>query len=144
MEPVDRLPEPAPPTTVDLVASALAASADFSDVAMFTRVFLRSVGDVLPAGMVDVDYSRTVGDRVAGRPGTPVALTLTFPERRLALRATKGWPEAEVQHVVRGVVLSRQQVEVGEWVRTLAAELTGLATRNSAARDALAGLLGSP
>ena len=46
--------------------------------------------------------------------------------------------------MVRGVVLSRRQVDVAEWVRTLAAELTELATRNSAARAALAGLLGSP
>jgi hypothetical protein len=85
-----------------------------------------------------------MGDRLAGRPGTPVALRLTFPERRLELRATKGWPDAEVQQVVRGVVLSRRQVPVDEWVRVLAEELTGLAERNAAARAALASLLDSP
>ena len=136
--------EPSGPTSVDLVANALAAQADFSDVAMFTRVFTRGFGEALPEGMVDVEYARSVGDRLAGRPGTPVALRLTFPERRLELRAGKGWPEAEVQQVVRGVVLSRRQVPVEEWVRTLAAELTALADRNAAARDALATLLGSP
>jgi hypothetical protein len=144
MEPPDQLPEPGAPTTVDLVASALASSADFSDVAMFTRVFMRGIGDALPQGMVDVEHSRTLGDRVAGRPGTPVTLTITFPERRLVLRATRGWPEAEVQQVVRGVVLSHRQADVDEWVRTLAAELTGLAARNAAARAALATLLGTP
>jgi hypothetical protein len=143
MDPSADLPEPSPPTTVDLVTSALASSADFSDVAMFTRVFMRSFGEALPEGMVDVAYSRTLGDRMAGRPGTPVALTITFPERRLELRATRGWPEAEVQQVVRGVVLSHRQVDVGEWVRTLAGELTGLASRNTAARAALAALLGT-
>jgi hypothetical protein len=136
--------EPLDPATVDLVAAALTSSADFSDVAMFTRVFTRSFADALPEGMVDVDYSRTMGDRLAGRPGTPVTLTISFPDRRLELRATRGWPEAEIQQVVRGVVLSRRQVEVAEWVRALAAELTGLAARNAAARTALAGLLGSP
>jgi len=138
------LPEPLGPGTVDLVAAALAASGDLSDVAMFTRVLTRSFADVLPAGMVDVDRDRTLADRLAGRPGTPVALRITFPERRLQLTATAGWPEAEVAHVVRGVVLSRAQVPVEEWVRTLAAELTGLAARNEAARAALAALLGSP
>ena len=136
--------EPLDPGIVDLVAAALTSSADFADVAMFTRVFTRSFADALPEGMVDVDYARTMGDRLAGRPGTPVTLTISFPDRRRELRATRGWPEAEIQQVVRGVVLSRRQVEVAEWVRALAAELTGLAARNAAARAALAGLLGSP
>jgi hypothetical protein len=135
--------EPLGPDTVDLLASAFAASADFTDVAMFTRVFTQSFGSALPESMVDVETSRTMGDRLAGRPGTPIALRLTFPERRLELRATRGWPDAEVQRVVRGVVLSRRTVPVDEWVRILAAELTGLAERNAAARAALASLLGT-
>jgi hypothetical protein len=136
--------EPLGPDSVDLVASALTSSADLSDVAMFVRVFTRSLADSLPDGVVDVDYDRSMGDRLAGRPGTATALRLTFPERRLSLTATRGWPEAEVQQVVRGVVLSRKQVPVQEWVRTLAEELTNLAERNAAARAALASLLGSP
>jgi hypothetical protein len=144
MDPSPPRPEPTPPNAVDLVATALAASADFSDVAMFTRVFTRSFGDALPPGMVDVEYARTLGDRMAGRPGTPVALTITFPERRLALRAGHGWPVAEVHQVVRGIALSHRQVEIGEWLRTLASELTEVARRNERARAALATLLGSP
>ena len=136
--------EPLGPDSVDLVANALTASADLSDVGMFVRVFTRSLADSLPEGVVDVDYDRSLGDRMSGRPGTPTALRLTFPGRRLSLTATRGWPEAEVQQVVRGVVLSRTQVPVEEWVRTLAAELTDLAARNASARAALAALLGSP
>lgn len=136
--------EPLGPGTVGLVASALTSSADFSDVAMFTRVFTRSFAQALPEGMVDVEHSRTMGDRLAGRPGRPVALRISFPERRLELRATRGWPDAEIDQVVRGVVLSRRQVDVEEWVQTLAAELTDLAARNAAARAALAALLGTP
>lgn len=135
--------QPLGPDTVDLLATALAADADFSDVAMFTRVFTAGFGRALPPGVVEIESSRTVGDRLAGRPGTAVRLTLTFPERRLELRAARGWPEAEVQQVVRGVVLSRRQVSVEEWVRLLAAELTALAERNSSARAALASLLGT-
>jgi hypothetical protein len=136
-------PEARGPNTVDLLASALSASADVSDVAMFARVCARGFGQALPPSMVDVEYSRTLGDRLAGRPGTPIVLRLMFPERRLELRATAGWPDAEVQQVVRGVVLNRRQVTVDEWVRVLAAELTDLAERNSAARAALAALLGT-
>jgi len=136
--------EPLGPDSVDLVASALTASADSSDVAMFVRVFTRSFADALPEDMVEVDSDRSLSDRLAGRPGTPTAVRITFPDKRLELRATKGWPEAEVHQVVRGVVLSRRSVPVEEWVRTLAAELTDLAARNAAARAALAALLGSP
>jgi hypothetical protein len=136
--------EPLGPNSVDLVASALTSSADLSDVGMFVRVFTGSFADVLPESMVDVDYDRSMGDRLAGRPGTPVAVRLNFPDKRLELRATSGWPDAEVQQVVRGVVLSRRQVPVEEWVRTLATELTDLAARNAQARAALAALLGSP
>jgi hypothetical protein len=136
--------EPLGPDSVDLVASALTASADLSDVGMFVRVFTRSFADALPESMVEVDSDRSLADRLAGRPGTPVAVRIAFPEKRLELRATRGWPEAEVQQVVRGVVLSRRQVPVEEWVHTLAAELTDLAARNASARAALAALLGSP
>lgn len=136
--------EPLGPDSVELVASALTASADLSDVGMFVRVFTRSFADALPGSMVDVDYDRSLSDRLAGRPGTPVGVRLSFPDKRLELRATRGWPDAEVQQVVRGVVLSRRPVPVEEWVRTLAAELTGLAARNARARAALATLLGSP
>ena len=135
--------QPLGPDTVDLLATALAADADFSDVAMFARVFTEGFGRALPPGVVEIESSRTMGDRLAGRPGTAVRLTLTFPDRRLELRAARGWPEAEVQQVVRGVVLNRRQVPVEEWVRRLAAELTALAERNSAARAALASLLGT-
>jgi len=143
MDEPQHLPEPVGPSTVDLVAAALAADGDLSDVAMFTRVLTRSFADVLPAGVLEVEQTRSLGDRLAGRPGTPVALRLTFPERRLELRAAAGWPEASVQHVVRGVVLSRAEVPVQEWVRTLATELTALAERNADARAALASLLGT-
>lgn len=136
--------EPLGPESVDLVASALTASADLSDVGMFVRVFTRSFADALPESMVDVDYDRSLSDRLNGRPGTPTAVRINFPDKRLELRATRGWPEAEVQQVVRGVVLSRRQVRVEEWVHTLAAELTELAARNAQARAVLATLLGSP
>jgi len=43
---------------------------------------------------------------------------------------------------VRGVVISRQEVSVGEWTRLLAQHLTKVATENAEARAALAKLLG--
>ena len=53
--------EPLGPDSVDLVASALTASADLSDVGMFVRVFSRSFAEALPEGMVEVDSDRSLG-----------------------------------------------------------------------------------
>ena len=128
----------------DVAMLAAMLRADRADVASYARVLTSTLAGALPEGMVEVDSDRSLGDRLAGRPGTPVAVRISFPEKRLELRATRGWPDAEVQQVVRGVVLSRRQVPVEEWVHTLAAELTDLAARNASARAALAALLGSP
>lgn len=133
--------EPVDPESLDLVTAALRADAD--DVGMFTRLVSESLGAALPRGMVEVEYDRGLGDRLAGRSGTPVAVRVSFPEWVLELRAGRHGPDAQVQRVVRGVVISRRQVGVDEWVRLLATELTALATRDAAARNALAALLGT-
>jgi hypothetical protein len=48
---------------------------------------------------------------------------------------------AEIRQVVRGVVISRKEVGVDEWLAALAEELTQLAHRDARARAALARLL---
>lgn len=133
--------EPIEPDALELVAAALRA--DVHDVATFTRLVTESLGASLPAKMVDVEYDRSFADRLAGRPGKPVAVSVTFPERVLELRDGRHGPDAQVQQVVRGVVISRRQVGVDEWVQVLAAELTALAARDAVARSALAALLGT-
>ncbi len=49
---------------------------------------------------------------------------------------------AEIHTIVRGVVISRREVSIGEWVYTLAQLLNELAAQNSAARQSLSRLLG--
>jgi hypothetical protein len=119
-----------------------ALRADRSDVASYTRVLTSTLGDALPEGMVDVDYRRTVSDRVGGRPGQPVAVRVYGQERQLELRQGKHGVDAEVRTVVRNVVISRKTVSIDEWLALLADELSKLAARDSAAREALSRLLG--
>jgi hypothetical protein len=131
------------PGSFHLVAAALRA--DAVDVASLARVLTTTLGDALPAGTVDVDRERSLADRLAGRPGSPVAVRVQVPDRVLVLQANRrGQPVAEVHQVVRGVVLSRRPVGLDEWVGELASELTRLAERNAAAREALERLLGTP
>lgn len=129
------------PMDLHLVAAALRR--DVPDVASFARVLTATLGDALPEGMVEVDRDRSLGDRLAGRPGTPVAVRVHGTDRQLELRTGRSGPVGEVRQVVRGVVLSRRTVPLEEWVGVLAAELTALAERSSAARTALARMLGT-
>jgi hypothetical protein len=127
--------------SVQLVAAALRA--DSADVDTLIGVLGSSLPDTMPAGMVEVQRSRTLADRLARRDGRPVAITVSTPELALSLRlAGAGTVQAEAQRRVRGVVISRQEVSVDQWVDLLAGVLTDLAARNAEARQALGRLLG--
>lgn len=133
--------EPVTPDTVDLVAAALRA--DARDISSLVRVLAGTLPEMLPESMVEVDRSRSLADRVAGRTGAVRGVTVVLRERVLELRAGDGGaPTAEVRHVVRGIVISRQQVGLDQWVRLLAGELAELADESAAARAALSALLG--
>jgi len=116
---------------------------DRSDVASYVRVLTGALGDALPAGVVEVDRQRSLGDRMAGRPGTPVGLIIRGADRELELtQRPHGSVEAQVRKVVGGVVISRRQVPIDEWVRQFAEVLMEQTAQNAAARQALAALLG--
>jgi hypothetical protein len=121
----------------DLHLIAAALRSDRADVESLTRVLTSVLGDALPPGMVEVERKRSLADRMNGREGTPVALTVTTPESLLVLRPDT----AEVRQIVRGVTIKRSTVGVDEWLVALAGVLSQLASRNAAARAALENLL---
>jgi hypothetical protein len=121
--------------SLDMLMAALRA--DSSDVAIYARVLTESLGDALPAGCVAVDRDRSVSDRVHGRPGTVTKVTVRLGEQVLTLAVHRGAPAAEVCREVRGVVLSRQPVPLGQWVAELARALMTHAEQNAAAATAL-------
>ncbi len=128
---------------VDIQVLAAMLRNDRDDVASYARVLSGALGDALPAGMVDVEYQRSMGDRMAGRPGKPVRLTLRGSDAELELAdGARGSVAAQVRKVVGGVVISRKQVGIDEWVRLFAAQLSARAAESAAARKALADLLG--
>lgn len=130
--------------TGELHMIAAALRSDTSDIASYTRVLTTTLGAALPAGMVTVERKRTLADRMAGREGQPVALTVTTPDEELELRQHgHGQVRGEIRQVVRGVVIKRRPAAVDEWLVALAAVLAGLAQRSASARAALADLLGT-
>ncbi|WP_433305532.1 hypothetical protein ACQP2F_18335 [Actinoplanes sp. CA-030573] len=126
----------------DLHLIAAALRADRADVESYARVLTTVLGDALPPGMVEVERKRSMADRMNGRPGTPVALTVTTPDEKLLLEQRAHGVHAEVHQVVRGVTIKRSTVGVDEWLVALAGLLAKLAARDAAAREALGRLLG--
>ena len=72
-----------------------------------------------------------------GRPGTLTKITVRLGDQVLTLEPTSGAPAAEICREVRGVVLSRQPVQVAQWVAELARALVNHAEQNAATADAL-------
>jgi hypothetical protein len=118
----------------DMVAAALRQ--DAADVATYARVLTPALADMLPPGSVDVEYERSLSDRLKGREGHPSRIVVRLGERTLSL-AGGGRPVAEIHHEVRGVVLSREQVSLDVWVQALARELVAQADASARAAEAL-------
>jgi hypothetical protein len=96
---------------VQLLAALLRADRD--EVNSYARVLSGALAQALPPGMVEIDYQRTVSDRVAGRSGRAVHLVVHGENRDLELREGRGRQlEAQLQQVVHGVVISRVGAEL--------------------------------
>jgi hypothetical protein len=121
--------------SLDMVTAALRA--DTADLAVYTRVLTKSLGEALPPDWVTVDVDRTMSDRMRGRPGQVSKITVRLGDRVMTLGTQRGAPVAEVCSEVRGVVLSRQQVPLGVWAEELARALVAHAEQNAEAARAL-------
>jgi hypothetical protein len=122
--------------SLDMVAAALRA--DSADVAIYARVLTESLGDSLPPGCVTVDRDRpSMSDRIHGRTGQVSKVTVRPGDKVMTLGVQRGAPVAEICSEVRGVVLSRQQVQLGIWAQELARALVDHAEQNAEAAQAL-------
>lgn len=115
----------------DLLAASLRA--DARDLSTFMEVLAAKLDAALP-GSVEVH-------RAGGlfRKDHPVQeLVLNLGEWRLRLAAKRGGvPEAERTHLVRGVALKTEIVELDAWVTSLAEALSSHAKSGETAADAL-------
>jgi hypothetical protein len=121
--------------SLDMLMAALRA--DSSDVAIYAQVLTESLGEALPPGCVTVDRERSVSDRMRGRPGSVSKITVRLGDQVMTLGVQRGAPVAEICREVRGVVLSRQPVPLGQWISELARALMAHAEQNAAAAQAL-------
>lgn len=87
------------------------------------------VARALPdASVLDVERSRSLADRLAGRPGTVTSLILHGESERLTLGTGKSDRlVAETARVSGGVVISRRELPLGEWLNAFAGQVSALA-----------------
>ena len=121
--------------SLDMVTAALRA--DSTDVAIYARVLAQSLGEALPGDCVSVERDRTMFRPDARSPGEIAKIVARLGELQMTLAVRNGQPVAEICRAVRGVVLSRQTVPIGEWAATLASELVSYAEQNAQAAQAL-------
>ncbi|HEX3780179.1 MAG TPA: hypothetical protein VHX38_10965 [Pseudonocardiaceae bacterium] len=125
----------------DMHVMIAALKSDRSDVASYARVLTSTLGDALPEDMVEIEYRKTMADRVGGRAGQPIAVRVFGTDRQLELRQGKRGVDAEIRKIVRDVVISRKKVGIDEWLAGLAEELAKVAQSSAAARAALSRLI---
>jgi hypothetical protein len=126
---------------VELLAAALRQ--DSADLDIYAKVLSVNLVESLPKGAVQVERKRSMSDRVAGREGTVTSLDVAIGDIRLGLRLDRGRTIGEICKEVRGVVLSRQQVGLDEWIAALAEGLAQSAASSAKAREALQRYLGA-
>ena len=127
----------------DLAMLATMIGRDRTDAASYARLVSETLADVLPRDVVTVEYRRSVADRMAGRRGRPVRITVTTDDGDFSLQPVGDRLTGEARRVVGGVVISRKPLTVAEWTRRLAEEVRNVAVRDDAARLALGRLLGT-
>jgi len=84
----------------------------------------------LPEGVaesvLEVERDRSMGDRIAGRPGRVASVRLRGPEWVLQARAQGRRLVTEAQREVRGVVIARQAPPLATWLDLLSGQLHAL------------------
>lgn len=127
--------EPSDSPSLDMLTAALRA--DSTDIAIYATVLTESLGESLPPGCVTVDRSRSLADRMQNRPGSVNKIAVRLGEQVLTLAVVRGAPAAEICREVRGIVISRQQVSIADWIAELAKGLLAHAEQNAQTATAL-------
>ncbi len=127
-------------SSVDMIAAALRA--DANDLSTLAVVLSKKLTDILPAGHVTTSYSRSLSDRVAKRDGHLSALKVLLDNISMDLTQDRpGQMSCMISQVVRGVVISRKEVQLSDWLQVLAQGLKEAAASSAQARAALQNLL---
>jgi len=128
-----------------MAESALANTDPQEFLAQLVASIEKALPDATRSGKLTVERDRSLGDRLAGRPGTISSLRFEESGEALTLHLASGprW-DAEVARVSGGVIISRRTLPLGEWLGELAGQVAAAAANaagdSAAATKALLGL----
>jgi len=131
-------PAASEPTTPGPLGNLVVAHFRRVEIAMLGRVLITTLGGALPASMVSFERRRSWGQRLTGRAGEAIGITVTAGDRALSFRAPEvGAVQASVGHVVHGVVLSSTAVPIDQWLDQLGELLDRMTNDDEATRVSL-------
>lgn len=132
--------QPAEPPGLAAVAAGLRR--DGADLSLYGGFLISTLTEALPADLVRVERHRTAADRLRGRDGEIVAVSVDLADNRFRLtrRSVGARPETTVAHVSGGVTMSTQTVSLDAWAAQLSAALLAAARTDAVAADAAARL----
>ena len=120
------------PDSTDLLASALRANSN--DFALFSDLLLTKLASILPSENVAVRR----GKSLFGKGGQIEEITVTFGDTNLvATKDRSGKVTFQRSKVVRGVTISRGQIDATTWLNQFAEELSTLAKSSTTSLEAL-------
>ena len=116
----------------ELQPLAALVSQQAADLEVYAGFLFAALNGTLPAELVQVERRQSMSDRLRGREGTVVAVSVSLGDQRFTLqRKQVGAPsQASVDHEVGGIVLSRRSLSLAEWSTALTQALYQLAEHN--------------
>ncbi|GGY71257.1 hypothetical protein [Streptomyces xanthochromogenes] len=123
-----------------MLHAAAALRRDSADLDLYATVLSGNLADSLPPDAVRVERRRSVAQRMAGREGSVAQRDVALQEQRLSLRTDWRRVTCESRLKVRGIVRSRRQAGLDEWIGALA-QLAQAAVSNARACEAIERLL---
>jgi hypothetical protein len=123
----------------ELQPLAALVSRQAADLEVYAGFLFAALDGALPPDLLVVQRKSSLAGKLRGKQGEVVGVSVRLGERRFALRRTQvGSPtRASIAHEVGGIVLSTNEVALGEWSQALTQALHQLAQHNSGAATAL-------
>jgi hypothetical protein len=128
--------ETPPPSYFDLELLAAQLRKHSDDLSLYAGFLLNVLSAALPGEIVTIRREGKIKSRLGGRSEPAVlSVAVNLGDRLYQIeRAEYGRPlAASIRHQSGGVVLSTKTVTIDEWSRSMATELSAVASTNAAA-----------
>ena len=128
--------EPPPPSYFDLELLSAQLRKHSDDLSLYAGFLLNVLSAALPGEIVTVRREGKIKSRLAGRSEPAVlSVAVSLGDRLYQIeRAEYGRPlAATIRHQSGGIALSTKAVTIDEWSRSMATELSAVASTNAAA-----------